>query len=135
MPLPAVIRDFFPQTQLNLFSSVTPEYSYGGKDPYVFDLNLENTHGITRQNYKEKLDSFINHLESKNYPRLSCSHVECPWKEFCQNVKWYWQDEDGKYSSKKLQDYCRFKRLISDTYYRILVDSSHETTVCKIGDP
>lgn len=130
--IPAIITDFFSKTQLNLFSSVVPEYAYGGKDPYVFDLNLENTHEITRQNYRSKLDSFVRHLESVNYPKLHCDQVECPWGEFCQNVKWYWLNDTTKNPPKKQSDYCRFKRIISDAYYRILVDQKHETTSCNI---
>ncbi|MFA6515426.1 MAG: radical SAM protein [Candidatus Paceibacterota bacterium] len=130
--LPFVIKDFFPQTKLNLFSSVVPEYAYNGKDPYVFDLNLENTHGITEHNYKSKLDGFIEKLKTVNYPKLDCVKVECPWHEYCQNVKWYWKDNVGQCLNHKIDDYCRFKRIVSDAYYRNLVDSNHPATLCRI---
>lgn len=131
--IPAIIKDFFPKTQLNLFSSVVPEYAYGGKDPYVFDLNLENTHGIDGQNYVSKLDGFIEHLVSINYPRLNCLQVECPWREHCQNVKWYWKDTPTDGINKKLCDYCRLKRIISDSYYKVLVDSHHQDTIYMVN--
>lgn len=132
--LPAVIKDFFPKTQLNLFSSIVPEYAYGGKDPYVFDLNLENSHGIDAGNYRSKLSGFIQHLETANYPRLDCSQIECPWHEFCQNTKWYWQGDRRNSRATKLLDYCRFKRVISDAYYRVLVDANHASTNCSVGE-
>lgn len=127
--VPAVVKDFFPKTPLNLFSSVVPEYAYGGKDPYVFDLNLENKHQINKGNYKRKLDSFIEHLITVNYPTLDCLNEGCPWQEYCHNVKWYWKDNKGEEgSSNKLSDYCRLKRIVSDAYYKALVDPNHQVT-------
>ncbi len=38
-----VVHDFGLVTPLNLFSSIIPEYAYGGDDPYLFELNLENS--------------------------------------------------------------------------------------------
>ena len=66
--LPGIIKDFFPKTQLNIFSSVVPEYAYGGRDPYLFDLNLENSHKMNQWNYKNKVDELIQHLETVDYP-------------------------------------------------------------------
>lgn len=130
--LPKVIKDFFPLTQLNLFSSVVPELAYGGKDPYVFDLNLENTHCIDLVNYQTKVDEFIGYLETVSYPRLHCNQTKCPWNMFCQNTKWYWQIQAKKFSLPKLRDYCRFKRVISDAFYRTLIDPSHISTTCEV---
>ena len=50
-----VLKDFFHKTPLNLFSSVSPELAYGVHDPYIFSLDLENSYGITKENYTEKL--------------------------------------------------------------------------------
>lgn len=130
--LPAVIKDFFPKTQLNLFSSIVPEYAYGGSDPYVLELDLENTHKIDKNNYKTKLNGFVDRLNNTNYPKLNCFQINCCWQEFCQNTKWYWRRDATNSSALKLRDYCRFKRIISDSYYRILVDSKHQKTVCFI---
>lgn len=126
--LPGVIRDFFPKTQLNLFSSVVPEYAYGGRDPYLFDLNLGNSHRMEQGNYRNKVDGFIQHLETVDYPRLHCSEESCPWLEFCGNTKWYWQGDGKNPANQKIHDYCRFKRLLSDAYYRVLVDPTHPAT-------
>ncbi len=130
--LDQVINEFSLKTNLNLFSSVAPEYAYGGKDPYVFDLDLGNTHGITKFNFETKLDSFIENLKTVNYPKLNCVNTECPWYENCRNVKWYWKDNIGTCIGDKINDYCRFKRLVSDSFYRNLVDPRHEDTSCKI---
>lgn len=131
--LPEVIKDFFPKTQLNLFSSVAPEYAYGGRDPYVFDLNLENSHKMDQGNYKDKTEGFIQHLETVDYPRLHCSEKDCTWWKFCGNTKWYWQGDGKKIVEQKIRDYCRFKRILSDAYYRTLVDPMHPATCCAIN--
>lgn len=126
--LPGVIKDFFPKTQLNIFSSVIPEYAYGGLDPYLFDLNLENSHEMNQGNYKDKIDWFIQHLETANYPRLHCSEKACPWLQFCLNTKWYWQKDGKNPADQKIRDYCRFKRILSDAYCRALIDPAHLAT-------
>jgi len=129
--LPTVIRDHFHNTQLNIFSSIVPEYAYGGKDPYVFDLDLENTQEINGINYKRKQSPLIRELNTVHYPRLHCLQKNCPWKMFCKNTKWYWQNDKNGFE-KKITDYCRFKRILSDAYYRVIVGPSHPDTTCSI---
>jgi MoaA/NifB/PqqE/SkfB family radical SAM enzyme len=122
-----VVRDFSRITALNLFPSVSPELGYGGHDPYIFELDLENTYGIDGSNYDQKLVDIATKLERGNYPRLSCPVTECDWWEFCDNTKWYWQGDRHHSRQTKLREYCRFKRLLNDAYYRELVDSSHSS--------
>lgn len=128
----AIIKDFFPKTRLNLFSSVIPEYSYDGKDPYVFDLNLENSHRMNNSNYMDKLNSFIKHLKNVNYPKLYCEEYECPWIEHCNNIKWYWNGDIGNCSAPKIEDYCRFKRMFSDIYYKNIINQDHKETLFSV---
>lgn len=131
--LPSIIKEFFPKTQLNLFSSVIPEYAYGGRDPYLFDLNLENSHGINQENHEEKIVEFFKHLETVDYPRLYCTETDCTWVKFCGNTKWYWQGDSKNPPNLKIRDYCRFKRILSDAYYCTLVDPTHPATSCVIS--
>lgn len=130
--IPEVIKDFFPKTQLNIFSSVVPEYAYGGQDPYLFELNLENSHGLDQKNYKDKIDWFMQHLENANYPRLHCHEAACPWLKFCGNTKWYWQGDKKNSMDQKIRDYCRLKRILSDAYFRVLIDPTHPATNCAV---
>jgi len=123
-----VIRDFFHRAHLNLFSSVAPEYAYGGNDPYIFDLGLNNPHEITDKNIQSKIDEVYNFLHSTSYRSLNCLQEECPWVNFCQNTKWYWQIDKKLDRGRKLHDYCRLKRMISDAFYQNLVDSQHLKT-------
>lgn len=110
--LPRIINDFFQKTQLNLFSSVVPEYAYGGMDPYVFDLNLENSHKMDQGNYESKIDEFTRYLETVDYPRLYCPEKSCPWWKFCGNTKWYWQGDGKNRINQKVRDYYRTQCLL-----------------------
>ena len=123
--LEKVVRAFHGKTPLNLFSSVSPELNYGTNDPYIFELDLENSYGMTPDNYREKLPIVIDKLTGSNYPRLLCPNRDCDWWEFCDNTKWFWQGDRNNSQVAKLSDYCRFKRLLNDSYYRVLIDADH----------
>lgn len=129
-----VVEDFFSKTHLNLFSSIIPEYAYGGIDPYLFELNLENSHQITTNNILEKITEIESHTETSGYPRLYCKQSDCPWIKFCQNTKWYWQADKQLGRIEKLENYCRLKRLISDVCYKVLVDNKHQATKYSIKE-
>jgi len=96
-----VVEDFFPKTHLNLFSSVIPEYAYGGIDPYLFELDLDNFHEIRDDNIAEKIPEIKSYVEASSYPKLSCNQDYCPWISFCKNTKWYWQRDENL---SKLED-------------------------------
>lgn len=123
------IHKFVGKTHLNLFSSVAPELCYGGHDPYIFELNLENSYGITVGNAKGKIPDVAANLIMKNYPRLHCHKRNCNWWDFCDNTKWYWQGDRNNSATRKLVDYCRLKRLVSDAFYKVLVDARHSPTL------
>lgn len=127
-----VVKEFHGKTPLKLFPYVSPELSYGGNDPYIFELDLENSYGMNSENYKSKLTDFMQRLDGTNYPSLNCSERECSWWEFCDNTKWFWQGDSQNDSAQKLHDYCRFKRLLNDVYYRALVDPAHHRTEVRI---
>lgn len=118
------LERFFGKTPLNMFSSVVPEYAYGGIEPFLSDLALDNPHQISENNFDEKIDEMVAHIESINYPRLTCSQSECPWNKFCGNTKWYWQGDGRNFPETKLADYCKFKKAISGVFYKTLVDPS-----------
>jgi hypothetical protein len=127
-----VVKEFHGKTPLKLFPYVSPELSYGGNDPYIFDLDLENSYGMTSGNYESKLAEFLRRLDGLNYPSLKCPEHECNWWEFCDNTKWFWQGDRQNDSVQKLHDYCRFKRLLNDAYYRVLIDAGHPKTDSRI---
>jgi sulfatase maturation enzyme AslB (radical SAM superfamily) len=130
--LELVVDHFAEKTHLNLFSSVSPELAYGSHDPYIFELDLDNSYHMTRANFREKLHDVAARLGGENYPRLGCKAVECTWREFCENTKWYWRGDARNAPSVKIADYCRFKRLVNDIYYRSLVDHRHPDTMCSV---
>lgn len=123
-----VVREFHGKTPLKLFPYVSPELSFGGHDPYIFDLDLENSYRMTAENYQSKLSEFLRRLDQENYPSLKCPERQCNWWEFCDNTKWFWQGDRQNQPEQKLHDYCRFKRILNDVYFRILVDSTHQPT-------
>jgi hypothetical protein len=123
-----IVEDFFPKTHLNIFSSVAPEYAYGGHDPYLFELNLDNSHKINNKNTKQKIKEVKSYVETHSYPKISCPNIDCPWLEFCKNTKWYWQIDQTIGNQKKIKDYCKFKRIISDVFFQVLIDPHHKMT-------
>lgn len=131
--LELVVQEFARKTPLNLFSSISPELAYGSVDPYIFELDLENYYGLTADNISEKIELVLKKLRDRNYPALDCKNTDCNWWEFCGNTKWYWQGDRNNDRKSKLTDYCRYKRLVNDVYYRTLVDPSHKQTIQRIG--
>jgi hypothetical protein len=127
-----VVHDFGQITPLNLFSSVIPEYAYGGDDPYLFELNLENSNNLSLDNLEDKLIEVFRSVHTVSYQDLACSQNECPWQDVCSNTKWYWQHDRVLSREEKLRDYCRFKRIASDAYYRAFIDETHVGTECSI---
>lgn len=123
-----VLADFGDDGTLSLFPSVSPELSFGAADPYVFDLDLENSYGISAKNVEEKVLEIANNLRTVNYPKANCLNRECPWWEFCDNIKWYWKSDGEISSAEKLQDYCRIKRILNDCFYKYLVDREYRGT-------
>lgn len=81
---------------------------------------------------KRRIEEFLDRLDGVNYPSLKCPERECNWWEFCDNTKWFWQGDRQNDSVQKLREYCRFKRLLNDAYYRELVDGQHARTVNRI---
>lgn len=127
-----VLSKYYGKTHLNLFHSVSPELAYNGADPYVFNLGLINKFSINSSNIEKKALEIVDDIKYSNYPLLNCNQ-ECNWRDFCVNTKWYWQGDENNSKSQKIIDYCRFKRLINDTYYRTIVDMTHEDTNAQIN--
>jgi hypothetical protein len=127
-----ILETYSRRTALNLFPSVSPELGFGGQDPYVIDLDLENSYELNGRNYADKLADVLRRLEHDNYPRLACKTRSCTWWEFCDNAKWYWFGDRNNRPAVKLQDYCRFKRLLNDVYYRFFVDRNFAGTTASI---
>jgi len=124
-----IYTDFGDKTHLNLFPSVSPELNYGSVDPYIFELDLENTYEVNDSNYHQKVADIAKKLEQTNYPVLKCASQDCSWWEFCDNTKWYWQGDRNNSSLTKIRDYCRFKRILNDAYFKANVDPLHERTL------
>jgi hypothetical protein len=87
---------------------------------------------MSEDNYAGLIPSFVEHLESVDYPRLNCTEKSCTWQRYCQNTKWYWQGDAKNSRSTKLRDYCRFKQIVSNSYYQALIKPSHEPTSFRI---
>lgn len=73
-----VLEEFGSDGTLSLFPSVSSELSFGGDDPYVFDLDLENTYQISKFNIEEKVHEIATNLRTENYQSLDCRSVDCP---------------------------------------------------------
>jgi pyruvate-formate lyase-activating enzyme len=127
-----VLAHFASKTQLNLFATVVPELAYGGVTPCIFELGLDNSHGISVDNFKEKSVELLSIAEDVYYPNVNCSQFDCPWFDSCKSVKRNWMYTNGKLCQQKLLDYCKFKRILNDAYYRAFIDSSHTNTNCSI---
>lgn len=122
-----VLQKYSGRTPLILFPSVSPELAFGGGDAYVFDLDLENMYGMTRDNIPQCVEKVAARIRN-DYPALNCARQDCPWWEYCDNIKWFWDGERKHSRDLKLNDYCRFKRILNDAYYRNLIDANHPPT-------
>lgn len=131
LSLMAVLEKYLGKTSLNLFHSVSPELAYGGADPYVFSLGLINRFHITDENIDENALAVADDIKTSNYPFLGCTQ-DCPWSDFCINTKWYWQGDSNTNKTQKISDYCKFKRILNDSYFRVTVDPSYKNTSCAI---
>ncbi|BCQ30296.1 hypothetical protein NK8_84870 (plasmid) [Caballeronia sp. NK8] len=126
--LSRVIGDFLRKTPLSLFGSVAPELTFGGRDAYICDLDLENSYRMTSENVPSKVSQVLKRLTETNYPQLGCASSTCPWWESCENTKWYWQGDAKNPRDVKVSDYCRLKRLLSDAFVRCTVDAKYPKT-------
>ncbi len=120
-----VVREFHDKTPLNLFPSVSPELAYGTTDPHIFHLGLNNKYNISRENLGERTSVIAKELIADNYAELDCPNIDCNWWAFCSTTLRYWHGDGNNPRGKKLADYCRFKRLLNDAYYRVLVETDH----------
>ena len=123
-----ILQKYHGVTHLNLFHSVSPELGYYGADPYIFNLDLENKFDIDINNIEQRAFDVAENLKDINYPYVRCSSTDCTWNEFCVNTKWYWHDDGVTNPERKIQDYCRFKRIMNDNFYRHAVDINHKNT-------
>jgi MoaA/NifB/PqqE/SkfB family radical SAM enzyme len=130
--LERVIRDFHDKTPLNLFCSVSPELAYGTTDPYIVHLGLENMHGLNCENVRQEFEAIADRLLARNYRELRCPSTECDWWAFCGNTQDYWQGDASNPREQKLADYCRFKRLLNDAYYRVLVAADNKPSTLSV---
>jgi hypothetical protein len=126
--LEKVISVFQTKTSLNLFPYISPELNYGTYDPYIFELDLENSYEMNHANYQSKLQDVMRKLFDINYPSLNCGQTGCDWFDFCGNTKWFWQGDKNNSYAIKSSDYCRFKRIVNDAYYKVLVNPSHASS-------
>lgn len=124
-----VFEKYYGKVYLNLFHSVSPELGYSDNDPYIFNLDIHNKYNITNDNIDEKIIQVINALEKSNYPKLNCANKKCDWWEYCDNTKWYWQGDKINSKNIKISDYCRFKRILNDTFFTINIDNNHQCNV------
>lgn len=127
-----VIRDFHDKTPLNLFCSVSPELAYGTTDPYIVLLGLDNMDGLNSENVRKEFATIANKLIARHSTELRCPNTRCDWWAFCCNTQQYWQGDRNNPKERKLADYCRFKRLLNDAYYRVLVEADHKPSSLNI---
>jgi hypothetical protein len=124
---------FSKKIPLNLFPSVFPELAYGGRKHCIFELDIANGFEIGKNhNYDLIAKNMLNLAKKRYFPKLRCRNTQCPWFQSCLVVKRNWMYDENRINKNKLEDFCKFKRLLSDTYYRIFVDPTHKDTECSI---
>ncbi|MDP2362915.1 MAG: hypothetical protein Q8M94_03995, partial [Ignavibacteria bacterium] len=58
-----VVKYFHSKTNVRLFPDISPELYCGEYDHYVFQLDLENTHKLTKNNIKEKITPLLKKIK------------------------------------------------------------------------
>lgn len=107
---------------ISLFPYIIPEYYSGNLDytEYLTELPIDDTHKALTTSNDELLLRTEKQLEKSYFP-YDCHEIDCDWYGSCNRLKWVWQMESSSISSdRKISDYCRFKKVLSNAFYDAL---------------
>lgn len=120
----ALVKEYNGKVPISLFPYVIPEYYSGNLEhvEYLTELPLDDKHGALLKNDEELCDATQNQLE-RSYFKYKCEKEDCDWYGSCDRLKWVWQMETDEISRKqKLEDFCRYKKALSNAFFDALVD-------------
>ena len=87
---------------------------------YLTELPIDDKHRALTSTNEELLHRTEQQLERSYFP-YDCHESNCDWYGSCNRLKWVWQMESEKISSrKKIADYCRFKKVLGDAFFDAL---------------
>lgn len=107
---------------ISLFPYIIPEYYSGNLDytEYLTELPIDDRHSALTLTNEELLLRTEQQLEHSYFP-YDCHEVDCDWYGSCSRLKWVWQMESEQIPSrKKIADYCRFKKVLSNAFFDAL---------------
>lgn len=117
-----LVRKYNGLVPISLFPYIIPEYYSGNLEhtEYLTELPIDDTHNALTATNEELLLRTEQQLEKSYFP-YDCCNVDCDWYGSCNRLKWVWKMESEHISSdKKISDYCRFKKVLSNAFYDAL---------------
>ena len=119
-----IVKKYNGVCDISLFPYIIPEYYSNNLDgnEYLTEFPIDDKHNMLNLSNSEiivKTQSQIN----KSYAEFDCKDTNCDWYGSCKRIKWVW-NMDTKLVSKerKNQDYCEFKKVLSNAFYDALYE-------------
>ncbi len=112
-----IASEFYGKTPIRIFPYVSPELYANGQRNFLSELDIENSIGISKENIEEIASKMFSKL-NKSYQLNPCKNEECDWYNDCKIIKWLWfYPTDTLSREEKLNDFCRFKKVINNALY------------------
>ena len=121
----ALVKEYNGKAPISLFPYIIPEYYSGNLEhvEYLTELPLDDKFDSLNKTNEELLQSTQNQLE-RSYFKYTCEKTDCDWYNSCNRLKWVWQmDTDDISREQKINDYCRYKKTLSQAFFDALVDN------------
>lgn len=119
----ALIEEYNGKVPISLFPYIIPEYYSGNLKhvEYLTELPIDDKFNSLAITNEELLKCTENQLE-KSYFKYTCENTNCDWYTSCNRLKWVWQMNEESFSKEqKINDYCRYKKVLSQAFFDALV--------------
>lgn len=117
---------YYGVAPIRLFPYVSPEFFANGEKNFLSELDLENSLNVSEGNIDEIAERLYQKL-GKSYVNNPCQDKSCPWYDDCRKIKWLWfHDSDKVTAEKRLEDFCRMKKVLNDSIYNGIMKKSKE---------
>lgn len=117
-----VVKEYNGKSNISLFPYIIPEYYPNNSEQteFLVEFPLVDTMNIKRDGYSAVVEKLEIKMEN-SYSQYACPNINCDWADSCKVIKWVWKMNTDKIpTNKKLEDYCRFKKVLSQAFYDAL---------------
>lgn len=120
-----LIKNYNGKAPISLFPYIIPEYYSGNLDfvEYLTELPIDDKFNSLNLSNEEFLQCTEKQLD-RSYFSFECEDTACEWRDSCKRLKWVWQMKPSSAKTyNKIQDYCRFKKVLSNAFYDALTEN------------